>query len=92
MRDKAVEALNPLDRVIRGAVDGPGPTHEGVLLTIELVGGFEMFNTRPYHNYETWSAGYRVKGQGFEAEAEDLDDAVRWWAEAKANGPRSGAA
>jgi hypothetical protein len=92
MSDKAQESLNPLDRVIRRAVDGPGPEHEGVLLTIEFVGGFEKFNTRPYHNYETWGAGYRVKGQGFEAEAEDLDDAVRLWAEAKASALRSEAA
>lgn len=24
--------------------------------------GFELYNTRPYHNYETWSDGYIVIG------------------------------
>lgn len=25
--------------------------------------GFELYNTRPYHNYETWSDGYIVIGR-----------------------------
>jgi hypothetical protein len=28
---------------------------------IEFFTGFENFNTRPYHNYETWSSGWRVR-------------------------------
>lgn len=29
-------------------------------VTITLVTGFELFNTRPYHNLETWSSGYNA--------------------------------
>lgn len=32
-----------------------------VFLSIEFYGGFEYFNTRPYHNYETWGHGWRIK-------------------------------
>ena len=56
---------------------------DGVRLTIEFVSGFELFNTRPYHNYETWSNGYRVKifDNGCknvicESYREDLDEAL----------------
>jgi len=55
--------------------------NEEVICTIEMIGGFELFNSRPYHNYETWSAGYVVKsGKNYphlEVNSEDLDDAVR---------------
>lgn len=39
-----------------------------------------VFNTRTYHNYETWSEGYEIiTGERFgniKVEAEDLDDAI----------------
>lgn len=66
------------DRLIRRAK--PPGDDDGVHVTIEYFTGFEVFNTRPYHNYETYSGGYRVKGLGVTAQAEDLDDAVRLWA------------
>ena len=44
---------------------------------ITMVNGFELFNTRPYHNYETWSDGYRITDGITTVEREDLDDAVR---------------
>ena len=78
MSDKKWSMLNPLDRELRQAcVDGPKT--EGVQVTIEKVCGFELFNTRPYHNYETWGSGYRVMGQGITVSREDLDDAVLDW-------------
>lgn len=50
------------------------------LVSINLIGGFELWNTRPYHNYETWSCGWHIKtGERYgniEVSAEDLDDAV----------------
>ena len=78
MSDKAWEKINELDRIIR--LTKPPGMDDGVHVTVEYFTGFEKFNTRPYHNYETWSGGYRIKGLGCEAEREDLDDAVKDWA------------
>lgn len=55
------------------------PSHKTVLATIEVIGGFELFNTRPYHNYETWGQGYRITSQGITVECEYLDDAIDLW-------------
>ena len=52
----------------------------GTVMVIEFISGFELFNTRPYHNYETWSQGWRVHGRGVFVEREDLDDAIKEWA------------
>jgi len=50
------------------------------ICTIRLFGGFELFNTRPYHNYENWSSGYEITiGERYgnlTVAAEDLDDAL----------------
>ena len=98
MSDKSRERLNEIDRALREVhpVVGFSPTHTQV--TIEKINGFELFNTRPYHNYETWSDGWRITaseeseivdrryGRGgtspLVVEAEDLDDAVREYVEA----------
>jgi hypothetical protein len=77
MSDKPWDKLNELDRLIRQA-SRCGMT-EGDVMTITLISGFELFNTRPYHNYETWSQGYRVEGKGVSVQREDLDDAVKDW-------------
>ena len=37
---------------------------EEVWVEIEYFGGFEYFNTRPYHNYEGWGHGFRVTING----------------------------
>ncbi len=52
--------------------------YEGTRCTIEIISGFEKFNTRPYHNYENWGQGYRItdKETGLKVEREDLDDAL----------------
>jgi len=79
MSNKPFEQLCEPDKLLRRILsDGPGQI-QGTLLTIELIHGFELFNTRPYHNYETWSKGYRVSGYGITIESEDLDDAIREW-------------
>lgn len=80
MSDKPRGLLCIPDQIIRD-VKPPGE-NSGIHVTIEYFTGFELFNTRPYHNYETFSGGYRVKGLGATAEAEDLDDAVTAWAKA----------
>lgn len=60
-------------------VSPPG-MNDGTHVTIEYFTGFELFNTSPYHNHETFSGGYRVTGLGVTAEAEDMDEAVDAWA------------
>lgn len=77
MSDKPYDKLNALDRKIRETAR-TGMT-DGVVVRIELISGFELFNTRPYHNYETWGQGYRVTGCGQTAMREDLDDAIADW-------------
>lgn len=81
MSDKPVSKLNELDTLIRRTLR-LGMDH-GTFLTIEFIYGFEKFNTRPYHNYETWSGGYRVSDPRFiiTIEREDLDDALKAWAD-----------
>ncbi|MGE3341531.1 MAG: hypothetical protein AB7J46_06580 [Candidatus Altimarinota bacterium] len=82
MPNKKFDQLNPLDRMIRKGIGGLGMT-DGTFLKIEFVYGFEKFNTRPYHNYETWAGGYRITDErnGITLEREDLDDAIAEWAE-----------
>lgn len=80
MSDKPWNKLNELDqliqRTLRLGMDS------GTFLKIEYVYGFELFNTRPYHNYETWAGGYRVTDTitNTIVQREDLDDAVKAWA------------
>lgn len=85
MSDKPLDRLDQIDRDLRRAVP-PCGWHGGikVQLTIEKVCGFELFNTRRYHNYETWADGWRVSDGTVTVEREDLDDAVRAWLEAHA--------
>jgi len=56
--------MEALEKKIRNLISvGPGnaPGHGPyTLATIELIGGFELFNDRPYHCYETWCKGFRV--------------------------------
>jgi len=75
--DKPFPQLNRLDQLLR--MHFPvGNIEDGVKVTIELIHGFELFNTRPYHNYESWSDGYRIKDMktGVQYEEEDLDNAI----------------
>jgi hypothetical protein len=79
MSDKPLSKLDPLDILVRRTARC-GMT-DGTVMRIEFVYGFEKFNTRAYHNYETWGQGWRVTGLGVRVEREDLDDAVKLWAE-----------
>jgi hypothetical protein len=54
---------------------------EGTVMCIEFISGFELFNTRPYHNYETWVQGWRVTGLGVAVDNEGLDAAIAKWVE-----------
>ena len=72
--------ISDIDRRIRHLFPTQMWDNDEVICTIEFFGGFEYFNSRPYHNYENWSEGYRIKtGDRFgniEVSAEDLDDAI----------------
>lgn len=86
MSNKPAARLWVEERRIRSMVPagmrgGNSTSSAAVDVTIELLCGFELFNTRPYHNYEAWSQGWRVRGQGLRVEREDLDDAIRAWCE-----------
>jgi len=82
--------INELDTLIRRTLR-LGMEDNGSYLRIDFLYGFELFNTRAYHNYETWSGGYRVTDErnGIQVQSEDLDDALQLWAktlEAKREG------
>jgi hypothetical protein len=82
MSNKPRERLIPLDRLLRDKYPIRGFTSGGLncQITIEFRQGFELFNTREYHNYETWSDGYYVQYEDAEktiyARGEDLDEAL----------------
>ena len=95
MPDKKWEKLLEADRQIRMLSPNTGMTNgTEPQIRITLIRGFELFNTRPYHNYEDWSDGYKAEAfwEGYIvaiAEAEDLDDcfkkleiAIGFWKEA----------
>lgn len=54
---------------------------DGTFLKLEYIYGFEKFNTRPYHNYETWAGGWRVTDEknGITFEEEYLEKAIEMW-------------
>ena len=81
MSNKEWSKVNELDKLIRQTTR-LGMQNNGVYLKIEFIWGFELFNTHAYHNYETWSGGYRVTDDywGVTVEREDLDDAIKAWA------------
>ena len=74
--NKPFYQLNPLDQQLRRSF----PTRPviGTRVKIELISGYELFNTRAHHNYEDWSDGYRVSlpDGSLAIEKEDLDDAI----------------
>lgn len=81
MPNKTLSALNEIDRELRMMFPTQMWDNGETIVNIRLYGGFEVFNTRPYHNYETWSSGYELttgpRYGNLKVEAEDLDDAVR---------------
>lgn len=77
MPNKEWRRLNIIDSELRKAVPPEMTTGTQVQLTIEKICGFELFNSRPYHNHETWSDGWRIRSGSIEVTDEDLDDAVK---------------
>ena len=82
MSNKAWEKINPIDQLIRKTLSYLGMS-DGSFLKIEYIYGFEKFNTRSYHNYDTWAGGYRVTDEvnNIRLEREDLDDALQEWSD-----------
>jgi len=82
MSDKPWNKLNEVDRWIRSLSPNKG-MGDGPQIRITLHRGFELYNTRPYHNYENWSDGYKVEAFDDNGEVmawvsrEDLDDALK---------------
>jgi len=74
MPNKNWDSLDPFDKMLRQKFTFG--MDSGTQLIIQKVCGFELFNTRPYHNYETWSDGYHVTDGKFKVQMEDLDDAI----------------
>jgi len=74
MSDKAWDKINPLDKELRGAFKHG--MFDGTRCVIWMISGFELFNTRPYHNYENWAQGYCATDGRVFARAEDLDDCI----------------
>lgn len=61
MSNKPMKSLDRSDLAIRR--DTPVGMEDGIKQVIIRQVGFELYNTRPYHNYETWSDGYIVIGR-----------------------------
>lgn len=61
MSDKPYDKLDNTDTILRVAT--PVGMEDGVKQVILRHCGFELYNTRPYHNYETWSDGYIIMGR-----------------------------
>jgi hypothetical protein len=75
MSDKDHRKLTDIERLI-DRVYAPNMT-DSLQFTVRRQCGFELFNTRPYHNYETWSCGYYAEDVfGNVASAEDLEDCL----------------
>lgn len=60
MSNKPFKELDLSDATLRRGT--PVGMEEGVKQLIIRHCGFELYNTRPYHNYETWSDGYIIMG------------------------------
>jgi len=86
MSNKPYARLNEIDRKLRQAFPADMCNTTIVQLKIEKICGFELFNTRPYHNYESWSDGWRITAGDITVEEEDLDDAVDKFLERVHNG------
>lgn len=81
MSNKNYDQLNTLDKQLRQLY--PPGMRQGIDVVIRKITGFELFNTRPYHNYETWSDGYEACDGTVYVKAEDLDDCIAKLMEAK---------
>lgn len=61
MSNKPMINIDISDMALR--IGNPVGMEDGVKQVIIRHCGFELYNTRPYHNYESWSDGYIVIGR-----------------------------
>jgi len=73
MPNKWWHQLNGLDADLR--LSSRIGMEEGIKQIIIRQCGFELYNTRPYHNYEDWSDGYIIMGRG-DGKAMNLEEAT----------------
>lgn len=78
MPNKRWHELNPIDIDLR--LSSETGMEEGVKQIIIRQCGFELYNTRPYHNYETWSDGWVVFGRK-DKRAEKFEEIVKAYLE-----------
>jgi hypothetical protein len=80
MSNKKFFLLTEVDKRIRMLFPTEMWDNDENIVTIKFFGGFELFNSRPYHNYESWSEGWNITtGPRFgniSVTSEDLDDAL----------------
>lgn len=80
MSNKDWDKISKIDQRIRKMFPTAMWDNNETICTVRFFGGFEIFNTRRYHNYENWSEGYEItSGERFgsiRVTAEDLDDAI----------------
>jgi hypothetical protein len=80
MSNKPWERLSDIDVRLRLLFPTTMWSDNETIVTIRMFGGFEYFNSRPYHNYENWSSGYEITTSdrygNIRVIAEDLDDAI----------------
>lgn len=84
MANKDWDKLWDADQFIRRLpLDSCPGGYKVVMMKIEFIRGFELFNDVPYHNYEDWGDGYRISDPDGKivVEAEDLDDALKLFKE-----------
>jgi len=73
MSNKPLQKLDLTDIALR--ISTPVGMEDGIKQIILRRCGFELHNTRPYHNYETWSDGYVVIGRK-DGKADTLDNLI----------------
>lgn len=80
MSNKKYEKLSDIDKRLRKLFPTEMWSDNEIICSIEMIGGFEFFNSRSYHNYENWSSGYKITtGERYGKIVvieEDLDDAI----------------
>ena len=74
MSNKRFDNLMDADKRLRRMF--PIGIRDEIDVVIRKRTGFELWNSRPYHNYETWSDGYIAETATLLASGEDLDECL----------------
>jgi hypothetical protein len=78
--DEELKRLREIDQRLRKLFPTEMWVNNETIVTIRMFGGFEIFNSYPYHNYENWASGYEITtGERYgnlKVTAENLDEAI----------------